>query len=61
MRLPLLTVNTISLHGKIPGNYDFPPVYEKLKLVFAKMNRDVSAVDADSPDDPPDAGPQDFE
>jgi len=41
MRLPLLTVNTISLHGEIQRNYDFPAVYEKLKLVFAKMNRDV--------------------
>jgi len=60
MRLPLLTVNTIALHGEIPRNYDFPPVYEKLKLVFARMNRDVSAVDADSPDDPPEAGAQDF-
>src|SRR5256885_758985 len=61
MRLPLLTVTPFCWHGKTPGIYYFPPVYEKLKLVFARMNRDVSAVDADSPDDPPEAGAQDFE
>lgn len=60
MRLPLLTVNTIALHGEIPRNYDFPPLYEQMKLVLARMNRHVSAVDADGPDDSPEAGAQDF-
>ncbi len=61
MRLPLLTVNTIALHGEIPKEAHYPLAYEHMKLLFAKLNRRVSTVDADSSDDKPKAGPQDFE
>ena len=50
MRLPLLTVNTIALHGEIPKEAHYPLAYEHMKLLFAKLNRRVSTVDADSSD-----------
>jgi hypothetical protein len=61
LRLPLLTVNTIALHGEIPTSGEFPAICEHMLGLIGNIGRHVSTVDADSPEDAPAAGPQDFE
>jgi len=54
-------VNTIALHGNVPVESQFEPMYHLMIRLFERLNCNISTVDAFAPDDPPDTEPKRFE